>query len=174
MDAGSTNEATGLMSDTRMITILVVNGATLLIVVVLMIRVLAKVLERLFSGFTLTITQVKDELAGLRTDVRDIGTRTAVAVGHLTERVSRIEGKIEGIAGMAGMSDRADEVTGVTSRVPPEDHAFREDPTPVLTPIPRPPTIPRTPTPRVPTPPAGVPRHPGAGSYGPSRPKTRG
>jgi hypothetical protein len=108
--------------------ILVVNGATLLVVVVILIRVLAKVFERVGNGFTQSVTSLKDEVRELRNDIRVTGHENAVAMGHLTERVSRIEGKIEGIA-LSRAPEMSDthEVTGVTQRVPEpngEDNVF--------------------------------------------------
>ncbi len=99
--------------------ILVVNGATLLIVVVILIRVIARVLERGANGIHQGVTSLKDEVTELRSDIRASSREQAVAIGGLTERVSRIEGKIEGIAiGEKGMADTDEEVTPVSSPIP--------------------------------------------------------
>lgn len=97
--------------------ILIVNGATLLIVVVMMIRRGAKLEDRLVTSLTFAITQLKDEIIGLRRDVRETNTAAAVAIGVLTERVSRIEGMLLVTARdhFAGLED---EVTPVSSPIP--------------------------------------------------------
>lgn len=140
----------------RSLPILIVNGATLLIVVVMMIRSNAKIQERLFNGFTSTITTLKDEIVGLRRDIRDTSTANAVAIGSLTDRVSRIEGVL-----LARQPEIA-------------SYPEIEEPTPVG-PVPtahHPTPIPTTPMPQLEgrrsgTPPAGVSR---IGTYGPHKP----
>lgn len=148
------------------IPILVVNGATLLIVVIILIRVFAKLLERLVNGITQTITTLKDEIVALRSDIRDAANQTAIAVGALTERVSRIEGKIEGIALSRApeMSDQH-ETTGVHHNYPPSEFDPDEQ-TPVEIPHvkPRRTTTPATGNPRLPTSP---------GAYATHKPKSR-
>ena len=142
--------------------ILIVNGATLLVVVVILIRVLAKVIERGAQGFAQSVAGLKDEVGGMRQDIRETGREQAIATGALTERVSRIEGKIEGIA-----------ISAHTNQTQAAMLADTDDQvTPVQVPIPTPP-FPRAQT-NVEqvgrnTPAAGVPRFPG--TYGPRTPK---
>lgn len=120
----------GLSDNERLVAILVVNGATLLIVVILMIRTNARVLERLFNGFTSSMTDLKDEFAGLRADIRQTGQANAVAIGALTERVSRIEGKIEGIASTRPARERAEISDFEGELTPVESRPIRRAPTP--------------------------------------------
>lgn len=106
--------------------VIIVNGATLLIVVLVLIRVFARVIDRAFGYLASGMTGVKDEIGALRKDVRDVGSQTAVAVNLLTQRVSRIEGKIEGIAGARGvdLSDQDDERTPIGPIPTPEDNVY--------------------------------------------------
>lgn len=165
---GGTGADGGEMSNARLITILVVNGATLLIVVLLMIKTNAKTQDRLFDGFSGSVRALTDEIHGLRADIRASASSNAVAIGQLTDRVSRIEG----IALRSEFGNN--EITGVQRMPTPPPglpDGFHEEPTPVLTPMPRAPLSGRTGQ----TPPVGVPKlSPTAGLHGPSRPKTRG
>ena len=107
--------------------VLIVNGATLLIVVVLLIRVMARVLERGAHELATSVADLRQEVVLLRQDIRDVGEKTAAGMSHLTERVSRIEGKIEGIAlsrapEMADNDD--DERTPVGVPIPTKDNVY--------------------------------------------------
>jgi hypothetical protein len=107
--------------------VLIVNGATLLIVVVILIRVLARVIDRVSGEFAMSLRTgmdaLKNEVVLLRQDIRTAGHENAVAVGMLTERVSRIEGKIEGIvmARAPELTDSDDELTPVGVPVPTDN-----------------------------------------------------
>ncbi len=118
-------DATGMFY--KSLPLIIVNGATLLIVVVMMIRRGAKSEERLINSLTFAITGLKDEVIGLRRDIRETGTANAVAIGLLTQRVSRIEGMMRISSEMGGMPH---EDTGV-HRMQEADDDFREQPTPV-------------------------------------------
>lgn len=145
--------------------ILIVNGSTLLVVVMFLIKVIARVFERTSMDFAASLNGIKDEIVRLRTDLRDVGTQTAVAVGQLTERVSRIEGKIEGIA-MARAPEFSDlnddEKTPVGGIPRPPSHGDNIFIDPELT---RPGQVKRA------TPASGIPRLPStAGTYSMGKP----
>ena len=105
--------------------VLLVNGATLLIVVIILLRVLARVIDRTGGDVTRAAHHITEEIGELRKDIRELGDKTAGALGHLTERVSRIEGKIEGIALRADMTD--DDRTPVGGIPRPPSHSEQDN-----------------------------------------------
>jgi hypothetical protein len=165
VEANSDGVLDGLVKN---LPVLIVNGATLLIVVVILLRVIAKVIDRMGGDFTRAADRITAEIVSLRKDLRDVGQQTAVAVGALTERVSRIEGKIEGIALANNMSDEDRTPIGGIPRAPSQhdDNVYidPDDVTPVQNPA-------RKPRDRVYTPATGISK---AGTipttYGPGKP----
>lgn len=119
---------------------LVSNGAMGLVLALVLIKVFGKILMRFFDNL---VEQMRDqgkeqvdELRELRSTVQESGERNVDAIMSMTDRVSRIEGKIEGIAMHQApeMADRTDRtpVHGVPYNE--REWSERSEPTPTETP----------------------------------------
>lgn len=94
-----------------------INGALGLLVAILIIgilgKVLYKILDRLIGKVDETGKNQLEEMRALRSDIRDSGKQTVQALVGLTDRVSRVEGKIEGL-----MFSRQPEMSDEMERTP--------------------------------------------------------
>lgn len=114
--------------------ILITNGGVGLILALALIKAFGKILGRFLDSIVKAVSDTGkaqvDELRELRNDIKVSTATQALGMTNLTDRVSRVEGKIEGIA--FAVNPRMTDAEEHTPVIGTPVHGFGEnEPTPV-------------------------------------------